>query len=85
MLLDFQFDHSEILNSKVDQIKNPTTLYYTNAPPISIIKWPQIFCKTHPKKVLLHTEHSQKLAYVVNPNVGDFFEHCSRLPIYGLV
>jgi len=39
---------------KVGLIKNPTSPYYTNVPPISIIKWPWIFSKVSQKKVLLH-------------------------------
>ena len=36
------------------QIWNLTSLYYTNVPPISKIKWPWIFSKVSQKKVLLH-------------------------------
>ena len=54
--------------------------YYTNIPPISIIKWRQIFSKVHQKKVLLHTEHTQKLTYVVGSQMGDFKQYVKRLP-----
>ena len=38
----------------------------------SIIMWPWIFSKSSQKKVLLHTGHLQKSAYVVFSQVGDF-------------
>ena len=38
-------------------MQNLTSLYYTNIPPISIIKWHQILSEAAQKKVLLHTGH----------------------------
>ena len=66
-------------------IQNLTSLYYTNIPPISIIKWHYIFCKILPKKVLLHTEHKEKPVYVVRSYVEDFNFQCYGVPIYGLI
>ena len=60
------------METKVDKMQNLTSLYYTNIPPISIIKCHQIFVKVDLVKVLLHTEHPLELTYEVRSQVGDF-------------